>query len=166
MLLNILTEIERTGFRSAIDEAKMTSGGFLAIITFFGLGAPVSLQLEISLREKKTKAPGAVITIVSDFLPAYTIIHLPREELVLEKIKALFMRKKPRDFYDLYFLLRGGLIAPKQRSLLSKAQDILKSSKAIAFEKELKQFLPKSHWPVIRNFSEALDQELTRYTGK
>lgn len=166
LLLNTLVDVERSGAKSTIDEAKVTSGGYLAVLSFAGFGTSVSLQLQISHRPRTEKGKAQVTGVVSDFLPPYTVFHLSQEVLVSEKIQALFDRKKPRDFYDLYFLLRGGFMTLKHRSFLSKALAVLEHSKDLPFEKELKTFLPKSHWPLIRHFGEVLEQEIRRYTGK
>lgn len=166
LLLETLVNVERSGFRSAIDEAKVTSGGYLAALTFSGFSMPMTLQLQISHRPGKKRENAQVTSVVSDVLPPYTVFHLPEQALVDEKMQALFDRKKARDFYDLYFLLRGGFITPEKRNLLRKVLDILARQRDIPFEKELKTFLPKSHWPLIRHFGEVLEQEIKRYIVK
>lgn len=37
--------------------------------------------------------------------PYPLVVHLSKEELLAEKIRALFVRGKPRDLFDLWFLL-------------------------------------------------------------
>ena len=80
----------------------------------------------------------------------------------MQKMQALIQRQKPRDFYDLYFMLRASLMTPEDRKMLGQVSKLLKSSK-IHFERELKQFLPKSHWPLIRDFPTTLRRELQRF---
>ncbi len=43
--------------------------------------------------------------------------------------------------------------------------DSLKKQKTsnINFEIELKQFLPKSHWPILRDFKTSLEREINRF---
>lgn len=158
-ILSTLEEIEREGVETSIQEAKMTSGGYLAIISFIISNSTISIQLEISLRERKKK--GEAATIASDFIPSYTLMHLESEELIKEKIQALLSRKKPRDFYDVYFLLRANLITVKERALLSKVLQEIKNTR-ISFEKELKLFLPKNHQMIIKDFRSALEREIKR----
>jgi len=143
-----------------IAEAKTTSGGYLAIITFHSDDAPIAVQLEISLREGEKR--GEAVTIVSDFIPAYTILALAKDQLIDEKIRALLSRKKARDFYDLYFLLRANLLPPGKRDALPPALETVRSSK-IDFEQELKEFLPRSHWAIVRGFPAALEREIERF---
>lgn len=158
-IVSTLEEIEREGVDTNIQEAKMTSGGYLAIISFVINHLTTSIQLEISLREKKKK--GEAATIASDFMPSYTLMHLKKEDLIKEKIQALLSRKKPRDFYDVYFLLRANLVMVKERALLSKVSQELKNTR-ISFEKELKLFLPKNHQMIIKNLKSALEREIKR----
>lgn len=157
VIISTLTQIEKENVKVGLEESKKTSGGYLGVINFEN---KVTLHLQISLREgEKT---GEVITITSDFIPAYTVVVLAQDQLVDEKLVALFDRQKPRDFYDLYFMLRAGLISPEKINLLAKAKDLLKTSD-INFENELKQYLPKTHWAIIRNFKNILEEELKRF---
>ena len=138
-------------------DSKKTSGGYLGLIMFQLIEHQISIQIEISFREKDIR--GEVTTIISDFVPSYTIVALVKEQLVGQKIRALLTRQKPRDFYDLYFILRANLLPPQEKSILPKVLRLLAESK-IPFKKELEQFLPKSHWPVIKNFESNIRREL------
>lgn len=159
-ILHTLGEVEKTGILTDFSEAKKTSGGYLAIITFKAFDKVVTVQLHISLRQGVKS--GEVVTITNDFIPSYTIIRLAEDQLVDEKIQALETRKKPRDFYDLYFILRANLLSPKKKNIL---KDIIKTVQKteINFTKELKQFLPKSQWAIIRDFKKILMQEIRRF---
>lgn len=160
-LVNSLNEIEKENLDVVIKEAKTTSGGYLANILFEANDMQPSLiEIEISLRQIKTI--DEVISINNDFIPPYTIFSLSLQHLVDEKIQALLFRKKPRDFYDLYFILRSNLLTASKKGILSKALKTLEQTD-INFEKELKQFLPKSHWAIIRNFKKILRQEIQRF---
>lgn len=159
-ILGTLETLERGNIHPDIRESKNTSGGYLAIISFKSSKYPISIQMDISLR--KREATGEAVTVVSEYLPAYTIISLQKEQFIDEKIQALLTRKKARDFYDLYFILRANLLPPQKRGLLIQVQKLLKLP-GINFEKELKEFLPKSHWSVIRDFPTVLAQEVQRY---
>lgn len=159
-VVGALAEIARENVGVDIAEAKTTSGGYLAILTFRGDDAEVAVQLEISLREGEKR--GEAVTIVSDFIPAYTILALARDQLIDEKIRALLSRKKARDFYDLYFLLRANLLPPGKRDALPLALETVRGAK-IDFEQELKGFLPRSHWAIIRGFPATLEREIERF---
>lgn len=158
--LNTLKDIEREGIRPEIIEAKATSGGYLAEIMFTLGTEHISILLQISKRNPKDT--GEVITIASEFAPAYTVVLLDRKRLVHEKIQALLTRAKPRDFYDVYFLIRSGLLSKEEKDVLMKVKKKLEGI-SIDFEQELKQFLPKSHWPIIRDFRTSLEREIGRF---
>jgi len=158
-ILQTLEAIEREAVVANLQEAKETSGGYLADIAFRAFEQTISILLQFSLRQGNKK--GEVITISNDFIPAYIVISLQREQLIEEKIKALLTRKKPRDFFDLYFILRSNLLPTSKKSVLSSAHKTL-SELNINFEVELKQFLPKSHWPTIKNFKQTLFREIER----
>lgn len=160
VILDALLAIEREGVKTNITEAKTTSGGYLFKAKFQTNAHLISIQLEISLRQGKDK--GEVITVVSEFIPVYTVVGLIQSQLIKEKIKALLSRKKPRDFYDIYFFLRANLLSAQEKAGLLQILPILKSSQ-FNFEKELKEFLPKNHWSIIRNFPHALEQEIKRF---
>jgi len=161
ILIQTIKEIEREGITIDLKESKRTTGGYLAILNFFLGEHELSIQMEISQREGKNA--GEVKTIISDFIPPYTLISLSEPLLIAEKIKALLTRQKARDFYDLYFILRANLLPPSERSILKKCLMTLEKTD-ILFESELKIFLPKSHWAIIRNFKETLNQEIKRFT--
>lgn len=158
-ILDTLQKIETTGINAEIIESKETTGGYLVYLQFSLDSQPVSLELDISQRKKDIQ--GEVATIAGDLIPPYTVLALVQNQLVTEKITALLTRQKPRDFYDLYFILRKNLLAPAQKNVLP---DVLKNLEKtnIDFEAELKQFLPKSHWPIIRDFRLSLQGEIKR----
>jgi predicted nucleotidyltransferase component of viral defense system len=159
-VLGALAGIARENVDVELAESKTTSGSYLSIVNFRGEGAPIAVQLEISLREGEKR--GEAVTVISDFVPAYTILALEREQLINEKIQALLTRKKARDFYDLYFLLRANLLLPGEKGILSQALETVKNTE-LDFERELKEFLPKSHWAIIRGFPSTLQREIERF---
>lgn len=156
-VVRTVSEVEKENVKVALIESKETSGGYLGTINFED---QVVLHLQISLREgDKT---GEVTTIINDFVPTYTVMILSKDELVDEKMRALLNRQKARDFYDLYFMLRANLLTLEKRSLLKKIKEMLKTAK-VNFESELKLYLPKTHWEVIREFRSALQREIERF---
>lgn len=158
--LEVLREIEREGIKTEIVESKSTSGGYLGIFSFKLAETTVELRLEISSRDKQIK--GEVVTVAGDFIPAYIIVVLQAEQLAGQKIRALLQRQKPRDWYDLYFILRANLLPASKRAVLNQVLLKLKTTK-IDFSGELKLFLPQSHWPVIKNFKESLTREIKKF---
>ncbi|MBU2052202.1 nucleotidyl transferase AbiEii/AbiGii toxin family protein [Patescibacteria group bacterium] len=158
--LEALNAIGKEGIKTAIEESKITAGGYLGVFSFTLAGAAVRLQLEISSRDKQVM--GEPVTIAGDFLPAYTVVILKQEQLIAQKIRALQMRQKPRDWYDLYFILRANLLPVAKRRILSQLGEKLKNSR-IDFTGELKLFLPQSHWLVVKNFKSVIEREIKKY---
>lgn len=159
VLEQTLANIEKEGIPTDLQEATSTTGGYLATI-LFQKDPGVAIQLEISLRQGEKR--GELATIINDFIPGYTIFGLEQSQLIDEKIQALLARQKPRDFYDLYFILRANLLPPQKKGILPQALAALNSTD-INFETELKQFLPKTHWAIIRDFKNTLEREINRF---
>ena len=164
LITDTLSAIERTGVALEIEEAKATSGGYLGIIHHRFLEYHVEIRLEISFRNQAIVKPETAL-IAGDFLPAYTLLHLPQELLVGEKLEALFDRAKPRDFYDLYFILRKGLLSQENRHLLKKVLAQLKAMNPGALQ-ELKLFLPRDQQAIAKDFRNILERELKPYVGR
>lgn len=157
---NTLKEIEHEAIKIDISESKKTISGYLAIIDFDLAGHKIPLKIEVSFREKKAK--GEVAVINSEFVTPYTIVMFSKKDLVGQKIQALLTRAKPRDFYDLYFLIRASLLGKEEKDSLEKILAQVHKTE-ISFKKELQQFLPKSHWLLIKDFKNALIRELERF---
>ena len=159
-IIATLSQLNKEGLTTEIEESKSTTGGYIGIIRLGGYGLTIPIHLEVSLR--RGKKAGETISVVNDYIPSYTIVRLREEELIGEKITALLTRQKPRDFYDFYFLLRSRLIQKKSRETFESVLKALQES-PIQFDLELKAFLPKSHHMIIRDFKKTLKQEIQRY---
>ena len=64
------------------------------------------IPLNISLKEKVLLEPKreSIISLYKE-LPTYELFIMQEKEILAEKIRAIFTRLKPRDVYDLWFLL-------------------------------------------------------------
>ena len=160
-----LTGVEHTGAIVTLGpKIGLTSGGYYGDATFRIYDyEPITVAINISSRDGRG-AKGEIDTIASDFIPAYSIFHLSQEELISEKIfGALLNRGKARDFYDLYFIMRHGMLSPTQKKALGKVQKkILEMAKRVNFQSELSVFLPSDQQNVIRSFQKTLAAELNR----
>lgn len=165
LFVGVLAEIERVGIRVELGQKSgETTGGYVGIATFRILEyPPVGVEINVSSRNGRGLA-GEVDSIFNDFVPTYTVVHLPQHELVEEKVfGALRERKKPRDFYDLYFIMRKGMISAEHKQRLKEAKDaIVADAQRIDFRGELGAFLPASQQAIIRDFHRALETELGR----
>ena len=161
LFTNTLANIEKTGMTVSVTEAKRTTGGYLGIASFEAYGMKVNAQIEVSLRSgrnfKKTRA-----LIASGYIPAYTLVHLHLDDIIAGKLEALFARRKPRDFYDYFFLLSGNYPAARSKEDLRKVLKLLREQK-INFQTELKKFLPASHAMHLRDFKKVLERKILAY---
>lgn len=165
LFLKILAKIEQAGIHVEIGEkSDKTSGGYFGVATFkLPDFQPVGVEINISSRNGRS-IRGEVDSIANDFVPTYTLIHLPQDELVEEKVfGALRERKKPRDFYDLYFIMRKGMLSADHKARLKEIKNaILADAKKINFHGELGAFLPADQQAIIRDFHRAIEAELNR----
>jgi len=161
IFLEVLSQIEKENIKIELKETKFTSGGYLGILGYNFSGFKGEIFFEVSLRRKELK--GEVQTIVGEYLPAYLIFSLSPYQLVKEKISALLERSKPRDYYDLYFILRHPELKKfLNKKELEKIKERLKKEK-INFKRELEMLLPISHHPILKNFKQRLLQEIEKY---
>jgi len=168
LFVKVLAEIERAGIHIELGEkTDATSGGYFGVATFRMFEyPPVGAEINVSARNGR-HITGEVDSVVNDFVPAYTVIHLSQEELVEEKIfGALRERKKPRDFYDLYFIMRKGMISIQQKKKLAEIKDsVIAEARQINFKTELGTFLPVDQQILIKDFRITLENELNRQLG-
>lgn len=161
----VLAEMERMGITVEIGEkSDATTGGYFGVATFKMFEyQPVVVEINVSARNGRD-IRGEVDSIANDFVPTYTVIHLPQHDLIEEKVfGALRDRKKPRDFYDLYFIMRKGMLSSDQKKRLSEIKDmIIGDAKGIDFRGELGAFLPADQQAIIRDFPAMLERELNR----
>lgn len=155
------SELEKTGIPVSIGESKMTSGGYLAVLSCTIRQLPVQIQIEVSLR-RQNEVRGQGVLVAPDLLPAYTLTQLPEHLLVEEKLEATSTRGKPRDFFDVYFMLRKGLIPAGMKGRLERTKDALLSA-TVDFGEDLASFLPRSHASVVKDLRANLLQEMERH---
>ena len=77
------------------------------------------IPLNISLRERVALGPEQLtISPMYREIPDFNVFSMRAEEMLAEKVRAIFCRKKPRDIYDAWFLLERGIKA--DRKLVSR----------------------------------------------
>ena len=160
--LEAINTILEEGISIDLKEAKLTSGGYLGILSYSLYHLRGEIQIEISLRQQKS-LQKSVTTIISDFLPPYVLVFLSLQKIVSEKIAALLTRQKPRDYYDLYFILRHPQLNKYvDFKIIPQIKEKLLKEK-INFKSELEVLLPVSHHQILANFKEILFKELDKY---
>jgi len=137
-----------------------TTGGYFAIIKMKMLEFDSEIRLQISFRSPN-EAISSTTLAQNDFIAPYVMIYLTESLLVSEKIQALLERKKPRDFFDLYFILRSNSLVkfiPKTPNLKNQLIEIINQEKGV--ENELKIFLPVSYQTLLKDFKDRLQKEI------
>ena len=165
LFIKVLGEIERMGVHVELGKKPdVTADGYYgdANLRLHDYG-PMGVVINISARNGR-KLKGEVDSIANDFVTTYNIVHLPQQDLVEEKIfDALLKRKKARDFYDLYFIMRKNMLSLDQKKRLAELKiTILTEAGKVDFREELGVFLPADQQAIIRDFQRALTNELNR----
>lgn len=165
LFAKVLAEIEMTGIKVDLGaKPGPTKEGYYADASFKIYDyPPVVVSINVSTRNGRKITPE-IETIASDFVPTYNLYRLPQELLIEEKIDALLGRKKARDFYDIYYIMRKGLLTLEQKKRLVKVRNLTETSD-IDYKTELSVFLPKDQQAIIKEFKTVLSAELKRQIG-
>jgi len=164
LFLGALSDLEQLGLSIALHEkSHETSGGYYGEATVKIYEHNIALEINVNAKTDKTMV-GEYKLIRSDLVTNYGLQMLPGKLLVQEKLQALITRRKPRDFYDLYFMLRAGLISFEQKQLLAQILTIVETAD-IDFRQELEVFLPRDQQSLIRDFKSNLTAEIKRNAG-
>ncbi len=159
IILNAGEEMARENLGCDIAGAVKTREGYIAKLSFATPAGPLVIKMDFSLRKNFDK--GWVKNLENIYILPYQLVILEKEKLIEGKLAAFFNREKPRDFYDLYFMLRANLIPVKERAILKRVLPVVKKTR-LNLEKELKVFLPKTHWLIIGDLKRSLVEEIER----
>ena len=162
IMVSVLEDLSNNGLTCEIEESKGTSGGYLAKLFTTLQNENVPINIQIFLRQKLGKEHD-IFDVINEYIPTYTVLLLSKDVMIDEKIQAALTRSKPRDFYDIYFLLRNRLLTPTQKDQLVQVKSLLSKKKTIKFADELTHFLPRSMNSVAKSFPEALLSELDKF---
>ncbi len=155
-------EASRHGLDFKMVESNATSGGWFALMDTQVHDWPVRIEWNVSLRASGKPAPHETILVTSPLWTSYSVTALETDEAVSEKIQALLRRKEPRDFYDLYFLIRARLGIKK---IIAAKQDLRREVAKLnvkEVERELKEFLPRNQVAIAKQLRDVLTRELDR----
>ena len=155
LIESVLIDLNNFNIKIDILTAKKTSGGYFCNSKCVFDKEEIGLKLNFSNRRS---AKGEVFMISSDLIVPYSVFCLQKKDLIKEKIEALLNRKKDRDFFDLYFILRSRIevdeVIKKRKELIDVVKNIDSS-----FDK-LKVFLPKSFGMIAKRMKSVLLNEL------
>jgi len=165
LFTKVLVEIENVGIKVDLGpKPGPTKEGYYGDASFKIYDYPlVTVSINVSARDGR-KITSEIETIANDFIPTYNLYHLSQEILIEEKIYALLERKKARDFYDIYYIMRKNLLTLEQKKGMIEVRNLIQTFD-IDYKNELSPFLPQDQQAIIKNFKAVLLSELKRQTG-
>lgn len=118
---------------------------------------PLTIRLDFSFRESPQTKEVSLIETQFPVSPYPQVVHLGLEEILAEKIRALSVRSRGRDIFDLWFILSKGVSIDWE--LVEKKMEIYEDKQASSkilkkkirnisqkqIENDLAKFLPSSH---------------------
>jgi len=154
-----------SGVTLDLVESKPTSGGHLSILRIGILDRKLEIKGEVSFRKIGDSVGREAVVINPEYIPPYSAHILSPLDLVREKVEALLTRGKPRDFFDLYFILRSPTL--RQQLRLSEEQRVavlgmMGRQDRKVLKKDLQDLLPRNFWSTISDIPLALERELRR----
>lgn len=154
-------EASRAGLLFKIIESKKTSGGWFALVETQVHEWPIRVEWNISLHTGVTPSSETVLVGTPLWTP-YSVRALSVSNMVVEKLEALFRRKEPRDFFDVYYLIRNRLglaeIASRKVRLIKCVRELNPKS----VKNDLKNFLPRTQWGLLTHLPKTLEKELEK----
>jgi len=136
MMQMLLSHTSLIGIRGSLEEKRRYKNEINLRTSFRGPlydGSKTSMTritINISLRERPQYLTKAFLVPNYREIPSFTVHVLDAKEILAEKIRATMTREKPRDVYDLWFLLKRG--TPIDEVLVNKKLRIYH----ISFEKK------------------------------
>ena len=126
----IISDLMLLNIKGKVKETKKFMGG---INIRFLLNGPLYkgsretqcfIPLNISKREHTLLEPKKelIISLYKE-IPNFEVFVMQEREILAEKVRAIFQRQKPRDIYDLWFLLMKKNI-PLVKEIISKKLDL------------------------------------------
>lgn len=162
ILTDVLRDLNAWGLEVDLEEAKKTTGGYLAKINFSLHRLRFFIKVEISFRQSREKIERRISVIRNEYIHTYNIVHLSQDEIIKGKLKALLSRAKARDWYDFYFFIHNQMLNNEHKEQLQIILEKLKRTNT-DFKRELKDFLPRSHQIILKDFKANLTREIKRY---
>ena len=163
LLEETMVWLANSGVMLDLVASKPTSGGYLSMLRVSVLDRELEIKGEVSFRKVRDSVDREAVMINPEYIPPYSAYILSPLDLVREKVEALLMRQKPRDFFDLYFVLRSPnlrqhlKLSEKQRGEIRR---LLEKQDKKMLKADLQDLLPRSFWSTISDLPLVLEQAL------
>ena len=111
----VAAELKHFGIIAQVRNAWTSSVGYSLDVSFQGPlydGRDLSkgkVRVDVNRRQELVETQRELVASPYDDVRPFVVNVLTREHLLAEKVRALVVRGKPRDLYDLWLLLRQGV---------------------------------------------------------
>ncbi len=116
LIRKIAADLGLFGIEASIKSKKRVKNSLMITIRTKGplyAGNPQSfsnIRIDINLKSEINKVPlHATYTSLYPDIPSFSLIVMREDEILAEKVRAIMMRSKARDVYDMWFLIRKGV---------------------------------------------------------
>jgi len=109
--------------------------------------------VDVNLRQEATETRRELVSPEYDDLRPFVVTVLTREDLLAEKVRALLVRGKPRDAYDIWLMARQGLVIDQERvdqklslyglTFTKKGMLVALEQAGMDWERDLRPLLPQ-----------------------
>lgn len=166
-------EKEAPGIKlNSIKQQKLSLSGRINYKPL-GFKYPLTIHLEFSFREKPFTRQTSLLETTYPISPYPLVVHLDFPEILAEKIRALAIRSKGRDIFDIWYLLSKGIkiewgLVKKKMQYYGKTfteEDFerkIRDFKTEDLERDLQKFLPKRYRLIIKKLPFKLMSEVDR----
>ena len=162
-----IEDLSKEGIAVSFKKRKTLSDSFSGRIfqKQEGYSFPLTIRVDFSLREKSIKFENSYIETVFPVSAYPLVTHLSFEEIMSEKIRALFIRGKGRDIFDIWFLLtkkvpinweliNKKMLIYNKKVTLEKLISAIKNIPDEEIESDLTRFLPLSHRDMVKSIKD------------
>lgn len=173
-LKDLEKEVGKISFRPEKTIEKAFTGRIFQELEEFKF--PLTIKLDFSLRERPQRPNTSIIETVFPISPYPQVAHLEAEELLAEKIRAIFMRIRGRDLFDLWFLLskkvpidwclvdqKMALYQEMENATLERLIERVKEISQEEIKADLTKFLPWNYRNLVDSIKNLVLQKLTSF---
>ena len=162
MIEKTLENLNKEGINVRFKERKTLGGSYSGRIfqRLKGFNFPLTIRMDFSLREKPVEVENSYVETIFPVTAYPLITHLSSAEMLSEKIRALLIRRKGRDVFDIWFLLTKKVpinwkLVNKKMLIYNKSASpeelisVIKNISDDEIKADLARFLPLSHREIV-----------------
>lgn len=157
-----LENLNKEGINVGFKERKTLGDSYSGRIfqRLKGFNFPLTIRMDFSLREKPVEVENSYVETIFPVTAYPLVTHLSSAEMLSEKIRALLIRRKGRDVFDIWFLLTKKVpinwkLVNKKMLIYNKnasPEELISVIKNISDDEikaDLARFLPLSHREIV-----------------